>query len=128
MSTVDTKALRALLEKATPGDWRISDEDSGRYIFPMVWKGQRNTNDLALIARFSPWAGASQDDRKAVMAEAKANAELAVALVNAAPALLDELDALRRKRETYLDCILAEAQCCGCTDRILARIRAVETP
>lgn len=38
-----------------------------------------------------------------------------------------ELTELRRKRETYLDCILAEAQCCGCTDRIVARIRAVES-
>lgn len=38
-----------------------------------------------------------------------------------------ELNELRRKRETYLDCILAEAQCCGCTDRIVARIRALET-
>ena len=37
-----------------------------------------------------------------------------------------ELTMLRHRVATATDSILAEAQCCGCTERIMARWRALE--
>lgn len=125
MSTVDTKALRALLEKATPGPWASSYYGDGQYVITMP-------RDRSV--RFHPRPPSGADHQSATVygasgfarelpggaivgmngheldglteaeyaAQRVADGMWIIALVNAAPALLDaadERDALRAENE-----------------------------
>ena len=77
----DTKELRKLLAAATPGEWQAYENRSGTLY---VAAGGE-------IVFFAANDDGTQD----------ANTDLIVALHNATPALLDELDALRADAERY---------------------------
>lgn len=80
MTTETETHLRELLAKATPGKWRMS-------LPPMdkPWSIQ-------------PVSGAAMSDEQKVL-----DAHLFIAAVNAAPALLDELEALRKANKNLKD-------------------------
>jgi hypothetical protein len=75
------EALRELMAKATPGPWNTRDGDAGLVTY--IQSGQASW--IADVHSFTPGFGPSR-------AERLANAALIVALVNAAPALLDALE------------------------------------
>jgi hypothetical protein len=86
--TPDTKRLRELLAKATPGPWRaerIGEEESLVHA-PESAEQLAKRRDVGHACVFC-------DSHHA------ANAELIAAAVNALPALLDEIDRLRRVAE-----------------------------
>lgn len=100
---VDTLALRALMEGATPGQLRARQSDHG---------GSVETDDEYELA--VAWLGASSSScargsRSRSGAQAFADAKYFAALVNAAPALLDEVDALRARVAE----LQAEVDACG---------------
>ncbi len=122
---IDTKALRELEAKATEGRWHVLREGPGEInVYPEAWRGKPNVERYALIARFSPWDGASQDDRDEVMAQANANVALIVALRNAAPALLDLAERAQEqaKQNEELRAIIGE-NASAAADRIRAALR-----
>jgi hypothetical protein len=84
---MNTKELRAMLEKATKGPWRLCD---GQYV--SVNGEARYTGKTAEVG------AASDPDTILGCAEGyDADMDLVVALRNAAPLLLDEIDALRAR-------------------------------
>lgn len=85
MSLQVTHHLRSLLSAATPGPWRT---DLFLVTAPKPWPGARPEE---VIADVRPTAVAHIDRNRDV-----ANAKAIAAAVNAAPALLDALDALNR--------------------------------
>lgn len=86
-SMTNTEHLRELIEQATPADWIASEADYfGDHNIQSKDGVETDTNHLVIAAVISNLRPA---------AEVAANAALIVALVNQAPAMLDELDALR---------------------------------
>lgn len=103
MSELDTRALRALMEKATPGPWGKTPHEEKNDV--CIWKP-----DGSWLANVGNWARCTivvdgelvaPDNIETIEVEHDANAALIVALVNAAPALLDEVDALRAESEHF---------------------------
>lgn len=84
------KALAALIDKATPGPWRVDcvGEDEEMVMRTIHGKPSAGGSEVCIVTT------GSYDDAT----EAK-NAALIVAAVNALPALLDELAAARRDAE-----------------------------
>lgn len=85
--TTDTDKLREILTKATPGEWRATPFSSVVGC-PITSQPDPKKNTVILAGVH----GAFRDDYRA---EVEANASAIVALHNAAPTLLDELDRLR---------------------------------
>lgn len=84
---VDTTRLRELLAKATPGEWDIAEVD---------WAGL----EFSIHAPTGCIAGGLVEYGAFSVEQARINAALIVALRNAAPALLDELEALRHEAQS----------------------------
>jgi hypothetical protein len=77
---VDIEALRALIEKATPGEWWEASNEVLRT------EPRRGAHELIAQAQRGGWSGELNG---------AANAALIAAAVNALPALLDEVAQLR---------------------------------
>lgn len=86
---VDIARLRELLAKATPGPWGVERTDKDNWIGPMRRSGDGKVAEIVC-----------DTDRNGLYPEYlqrnDANADLIAALRNAAPALLDELERLRK--------------------------------
>lgn len=80
---VDIERLRALLAKATAGEWKAGEDDNGE---PWILVDHPSVPDAVSILFDSDWGTA--DD-----------AALVAAAINALPALLYELAASRAKEE-----------------------------
>lgn len=92
MSDVDTKAMRELLAKATPGPYARDPLNLGSL-------GDVSTADGAHMVAQAQAIYRERPDQRAQNAQRDANADAIVALHNAAPAILDEIEALRAKVE-----------------------------
>lgn len=83
--TATVAQLRKLLELATPGPWEVCDAlDRKARVYRVAFSEHRQAND-GIVAEFGRFPDTM----------APADARLVVELVNAAPALLDELEAFR---------------------------------
>lgn len=91
MTRVDTARLRELLAKATPGEWKHYRRKPTK----KEWQidAVDDANGDAVVHRTGFDASPLRQKAKA------ANAALIVALRNAAPALLDEVEALRAEKD-----------------------------
>lgn len=109
MTKIDTQRLRELMEKATPGPWRLKtsgnfgnmiEADSGKR------SGLHLDDGMRSVASYQ-YCGPSDryDEQEATTA---ATGELIVAAVNALPALLARIAELEAEREKVLAAPVAE--------------------
>lgn len=95
---VDVTRLRALREAATPGPWRVTPARTGPRggLHPAFIDAPRNgwVNGITFVT-----IGDSTNDDATAVAQMSADAALIVEAVNALPALLAEIEALRRVRD-----------------------------
>jgi len=96
MTEITNEKLRALVEAATPGVWKV---DYDPHASPNLWVVQDDPSDLGFsICKFEPWAddGSEEDgDEEKLHPIDWANA----ALIAAAPSLAAEVLALRAPRK-----------------------------
>lgn len=88
----DLAKLRELLEKATKGPWTLLPAEEGKDYMRLRGTAPGHKYKIANIHDANYPNPVSRD-----VTEAQANAELIAALRNEAPALLDEVEALRTK-------------------------------
>lgn len=100
--TPDPKELRALLAKATPGEWRVEQDTN------LIW-GDCNPEDRSTRGMGYPVAEVRMSaphwgrDMFGLAEKWEANAAFIAASRTAVPALLDENEALRSEKAALLD-------------------------
>jgi hypothetical protein len=117
--------LQGLLNKSTPGPWAVEDP-LGPEILSIVSEGESpevyDWRHIAQIGIDTPEDAYRDKDPNAIFkVEAEANAALIVHLVNAAPAILEALEALKVIQEN------TEASASSYEDRV-KMIHSVVTP
>jgi hypothetical protein len=123
--TTDRTELRRLAEAATPGPWQQSRFVDGPMFARMgpAWKATRTAEESTMVRgagivgdpRCNPVGAIRSDEDRA----------LALAAVNALPALLDELDALRAVRDAaagYLASLAGQGHPTDPHDRVLHEV------
>lgn len=87
MNSVDTDQLRKLLKNATPPPWEVK---------PLVAYQRDTAGDIGRVGeRDSLFTGEASYEGNHGLSASDENKELVVALVNAAPSLLDEIERVR---------------------------------
>lgn len=89
MSPVDVQELRRLVAAGTPGPWGVEQTEDANWVGPMRACGDGKVERIVVHTD----RGGLRPD---VLARNDANAAAVAALVNAAPAILDEIEAARQ--------------------------------
>jgi hypothetical protein len=105
----DTEAMRAILAKATPGEWWVCEDDSGDRPVTVPSIQAPTDLDCAVVHWDGFWQTHWQSARG--LKEMGANAAAIVALRNAATAMLDEIDALRAENARLREALVKLRDC-----------------